>query len=127
MKTLKASWFAALSVSVMLAGCSANQTQRPQTARNVLTIEEMRDFTDVYSAVLSLRPLWLRQRGVTSIRQRDGMKVYLDGSLMGGAENLKQITIISIGSVRYLDGLEASNRWGLDHGNGAIMIETRKQ
>ena len=127
MKTSKASWFAALSVSVMLAGCSANQTQRPQTARNVLTIEEMRDFTDVYSAVLSLRPLWLRQRGVTSIRQRDGVKVYLDGSLMGGAENLKQITIISIGSVRYLDGLEASNRWGLDHGNGAIMIETRKQ
>jgi hypothetical protein len=54
------------------------------------------------------------------------VKVYLDGSLLGGTESLRQITTRSISTIRYLNGLEASERWGLDHDLGAIVVTTRK-
>jgi hypothetical protein len=54
------------------------------------------------------------------------VKVYLDGSLMGGLDQLKAISVRSIASIRFLDGLEASNRWGLNHGMGAIVVSTRE-
>jgi len=56
---------------------------------------------------------------------QESIKVYLDGSLMGGPEQLRQIQVRSISSIRFLDGLEATNRWGLDHGLGAIVVSTR--
>jgi hypothetical protein len=32
----------------------------------------------------------------------------------------------SIATIRWLDGLAASERWGLDHGAGAIVVSTRR-
>jgi hypothetical protein len=89
--------------------------------------EELRasGYQDAFSAVQALRPQWLWTRGTTSINQAETVKVYLDGSLMGGVEQLRQIPVRSIASIRHLDGLEATNRWGLDHGLGAIMVSTR--
>jgi hypothetical protein len=29
--------------------------------------------------------------------------------------------------MRYFDGLQASQRWGLDHGMGAIVVSTRRE
>lgn len=51
--------------------------------------------------------------------------MYLDDSLLGGPDYLKQIAVSSISSIRFVDGLDASNRWGLDHGMGAIVVLTR--
>jgi hypothetical protein len=28
-------------------------------------------------------------------------------------------------SIRYIDGIAASARWGLDHGQGVILVSTR--
>ncbi len=84
-------------------------------------------YADAFTTVQSLRPQWLRQRGVSSITQRETVKVYLDGSLLGGPEFLRQITVRSISTIRYLDGLEATQRWGLDHGLGAIVVSTRSE
>jgi hypothetical protein len=83
-------------------------------------------YSDAFTTVQTLRPQWLRQRGALSITQRESVKVYLDGSLYGGAESLRQITTRSISSIRYLDALEATQRYGLDHGQGAIVVSTRK-
>jgi hypothetical protein len=80
-------------------------------------------YSDVFTTVQSLRPQWLVTHGQTSFRRLE-LKVYLDGSLMGGPETLRQISTRSISSIRYLTGLEASGRWGLDHDQGAIVIST---
>jgi hypothetical protein len=81
--------------------------------------------SDVLSLVQSLRPRWLRVRGASSIAGRETVQVYLDGSRLGGPESLRQLSTHSIGSLRYLDGLEATQRWGLDHGAGAIVVSTQ--
>jgi hypothetical protein len=81
--------------------------------------------TDAFTAVQTLRPHWLSNRGPSSFRQNVTVKVYLDGNLMGGPDYLRQISIHSISSIRHMDGLEATQRYGLDHGQGAILVVTR--
>ena len=113
---------AACSGSTMRSG-----SQTP-VDRAVLTIEDIHKTgaVDAFTAVQALRPQWLTIRGSTSFRQSDRVKVYLDGSLMGGVEYLRQITTTSIEIIRHLDGLEATQRYGLDHGQGAVLVFTKK-
>ena len=119
------------SLFLSVAAC-ASQPQRRDTApssRNTLTAEEMlkAGFPDAFTTVQSLRPNWLRTHGTTSFsRTANAIKVYLDDSLLGGPESLRSITMRSISTIRYLDGLQASERWGLDHSMGAIVVVTRR-
>lgn len=119
-----------LALLIVLSACGggvASQGQR--TDRNLLSEEEMLSagYADVLTTVQTLRPQWLNLRGKASINLRESVKVYLDGSLMGGPEQLQQITTRSISTIRYLDGIAATSRWGLDHGQGAIMVSTRRE
>ena len=96
--------------------------------RTSLTTEEMEKagYPDVFTTVQSLRPHWLQRHGLTSLRNATTVKVYMDGSLLGGPEMLRQITVRSIASIRYYSSMEASQRWGLDHDQGAIVVATRR-
>lgn len=116
----------AILLTAACAGGGAKNAARQD--QRLLTAEEMRGsgYNDAFSAVQALRPQWLWTRGATSINQSEGVKVYLDNSLMGGVDQLRQIPVRSISSIRYMDGLEATNRWGLDHGLGAILVSTRQ-
>lgn len=113
---------------VLFVACSGSQRRGSQRAdASLITTAELdgSGYADAFTAVQSLRPAWLRVRGSTSLATREVVKVYLDGSLMGDTGHLRQISTHSISTLRYLDGLEATQRWGLDHGAGAIMISTR--
>ena len=115
---------------LLLTACAAGPARQPGSVvdRNLLTAEEITaaGYTDALRAVQSLRPQWLRIRGPTSFSQPEVViKVYLDDSLMGGPEHLERITISSISSIRFLDANEATQRWGFDHVNGAILVLTR--
>lgn len=122
----------ALVVAMTLgsAGCaSGGGSGRAQGDRRTLGAEEMQasGYQDAYSVVQALRPQWLSTRGTSSFNSAEAVRVYLDNSLMGGVETLRQIPVRSITSMRWMDGLEATNRWGLDHGLGAIMVFTRPE
>jgi hypothetical protein len=122
----------ALSVAtaalIVLAACSGSAPKQTtaRADRNLLEVEEIRasGTSDAFSAVRALRPQWLRHRGVSTINLRESIKVYVDNTLVGGPDHLRQITTSSVESIRYMDGLEATQRWGLDHGVGAIMVFT---
>lgn len=115
---------AAGTTTACASGGTGSESRRDQ---RTLGAEELQasGYQDAYSAVQALRPQWLWTRGTTSITQTETVKVYLDGSLMGSVDQLRSIPVRSIASIRHLDGLEATNRWGLDHGLGAIMVSTR--
>lgn len=119
-----------VAVGVGAAGCaSAGGPGQRQDDQRTLTVEEMQasGYQDAFSAVQALRPQWLFMRGTTSINSPETIKVYLDNSRMGGVDQLRQVPVRSIASIRYMDALEATNRWGLDHGLGAILVFTRKE
>ena len=118
-----------VALALILAGCGAGSGTRAEDRQNqrLITAAEMEaaGYTDAFSVVQALRPQWLWTRGTTTVNLQESIKVYLDGSLMGGPDQLRQIQVRSISSIRFLDGLEATNRWGLDHGLGAIVVSTR--
>ena len=125
-------WMVSLLVlGPALGGCAAGSGAGGGGGqdRKALTAEEMEasGYTDAFSVVQALRPLWLSTRGTSTINQQESVKVYMDGNLLGGPDQLRGIQIRSIASMRFLDGLEATNRWGLDHGLGAIVVSTRRE
>ena len=125
MRTLLVSCAAAL-----LLGCGSapgEAGKQPGENRSVLTFEELErsGLQDAFTAIQSLRPHWLRRRGPSSINAPQEIRVYLNSNLMGGPSFLRNITIHSVKSIRYLNGMEATSRYGLDHGEGAILIVTQ--
>ena len=119
---------AAVAILAIGTACGGNRAPgTPAPPRDVLDAQQLEaaPYANVFDAVQALRPQWLRARGRTSINQQEYVKVYLDDSLMGGPDQLRTITLKSISTVRYLNGVEATQRWGLDHGQGAIAVSTR--
>lgn len=94
----------------------------PRSA-TLVTSEELVDSNrrNVYDFVRAHRPLWLRTRGTSGAGTATVM-AYLDGQLLGPATELQGIPTAIVSQLRYMDGREATTRYGINHGNGAIMV-----
>jgi hypothetical protein len=114
---------------LLLAACGGrgDGVARPSPDRSLITREEIQQhrFTNAYQLVEALHSNWLRTRGTDSFAQPGQVLVYLDDSRLGGVEALRSISTQTVGYIRYYDGLQASARWGLDHGHGVIFVSTR--
>ena len=101
---------------------------RAKRNRNLITIEEIRESnaTSAYDVVSRLRAGWLRKRGTSSLNREGTILVYRDGMRIGAPGVLRQINATDLESIAYLDGMEATQRFGIDHGNGAIIVTTRR-
>jgi hypothetical protein len=124
---MKKSGIVAVLLVVLLTACSGRPGER-SGPRNLITGQELSSVAsaDLYLAVQSLRPQWLRQMSSQSIYQNEQIWVYMDGLRLGGVDQLKQIMPASVESLQFLTGLEATQRWGLDHGHGAIVVTSRR-
>jgi hypothetical protein len=119
----------AVLVAVTVAACSSSPQARPAAVnQRVISADELRasTFTNVYEMIEAMRPQWLRPRGRTTFNGSESVKVYLDGSLLGEPSQLRNFTSRSLAEIRWFDANEATQRWGLDHGNGAILLSTRR-
>lgn len=114
-----------LLLVVLLAGCASTGSG---SYRNMdeLTLEEIQesDYENAYDIVRTMRPRWLRTRGPTSFNSNNPIMVYVDGTRMGGPDELSMIPRLSIQGMRYYSPTEAQGRWGLNHTNGAIEVIT---
>lgn len=100
----------------------------PGTSATVIQRSELlaREFTNMFDAIQALRGNWLRNRGSDSFSQPTAIQVYLDNQRMGGIEQLRAISPRTVAQVRHFDGIEATSRWGMDHGAGVIAITTAR-
>lgn len=77
-----------------------------------------------------LRPQWLRSRGIDLLRpngdpvEAHGVRVYLNGGLLGGLETLDQVSIDGITHIEFFDAAAAMLRWGAGNEDGAILLTT---
>lgn len=84
-------------------------------------------YTNMYDVILALRGNWLRTRTAETVQGRNStVQVYLDNQHLTGADELRSIAPTNIETVRFYDPIQASSRWGMDHGAGAIYILTKK-
>jgi len=118
------------TVVLLVLGSACSHLQSESGARgdrNTITKEQLtkNHYTTVYDAVESLRGNWLQTRGTDSFQSPSQVKVYLDNTMFGGVESMRNISTNTISFVRYFDGVSATARWGLDHGAGVIYISSR--
>jgi len=118
------------TVAMLIVGsaCTHLKTESGARAdRNTITKEQLtkNHYSTVYDAVESLRANWLQTRGTDSFQSQSQVKVYLDNTMYGGIESMRNIATNTISFVRYFDGVSATARWGLDHGAGVIYISSR--
>ncbi len=103
---------------------------KPRTDRQLLSRDAIlaTQYTNMYDVILALRGTWLRSRGAESIQGKSAtVQIYLDNQRLNGADELKTIAPTNIETVRYYDPIQASARWGMDHGAGAIYILSAKR
>jgi hypothetical protein len=52
------------------------------------------------------------------------IQVYVDGVAAGGVETLRQINIVIVREMFFLDAAQATARWGGNNPHGAILVVT---
>jgi len=137
--TTRSSLIIAAVVAFATAGCasspggSTGATQqssspsRSHTSRDVITQEELAkvDVQNALDAVRRLRPNFLQTHGgMTSSITQGGQDVvvYVDNTRMGGPSTLAQIPITDVKEIQYLNGTDATQRYGTGHGSGVIIV-----
>ena len=114
--------------------------------RNVITAEEIQgsSASNAYDLVARLRPQYLRGHGtivtggMTSRNDAGSAQqgqlsgtvqvaVYLDDTLLGTPDALKQVEISAIQEIRYYSAADATTKWGTGNSAGAIQVIMRRQ
>jgi hypothetical protein len=96
-----------------------------RTSRDVILADEIATSgaRTAMDAIRRLRPQMLQGRGV---RETNEIAVYIDGNRTEGTRaDLEQIPASQVKEIRYLNGQDATQRFGANHGAGAILV-TRK-
>jgi hypothetical protein len=117
------------AVSLALLACASGPSSGGTSRnRNVITQEEIeaQPTSTAYELVQRLRPTWLRNRGPSSIRSGSPSLpvVYIDEVWSGGLEALSRVSTQIVREIQFINGRDATTKWGLDHGGGVIMVRT---
>jgi hypothetical protein len=119
-----------LVLAVLLASCASSGSRSGGRDRDIITAEEIADVqvATAYDIVQTLRPEYLRTRGLRSMgaSQPQGAVVYVDNVRRGGPESLRTLPRESVLEIRYLNGADATTMYGTNHGDGAILVRTRR-
>ncbi|MBW7933345.1 MAG: hypothetical protein H3C62_06955 [Gemmatimonadaceae bacterium] len=118
----------ALTVAA-IAGCSSSPAPSGRTRfdSSVITRQQIQDgqFTNAYDAVKTLRGSWLNVVRPESFRYPSAIQVYLDNVRLGDVSTLSTVQTLPIQYIRFYNAQDATSRWGIDHGAGAIFISTK--
>ena len=108
MTILRALFLVTLSTTAVAACASATQqATSDKPSRNQLTRDQLAaaNTTNLYDAINKVRPEWLSSRGPTSVTNSTptSVDVFMNGSMLGKAESLKDIGVLDVSEVRYWD------------------------
>jgi hypothetical protein len=90
-----------------------------------LKLDEAKGEATLHQFIATRHAGWLASRGPHDYPRRNHVMVYRDGVLLGAKAALKSIRMEDVAEVRRLTPAEASQRFGLDHGAGAILITSK--
>ena len=120
---------ATLFLLQVAAGASAAQAQGRRRS-NVITEEEIQkaSATNAYDLIRTLRPTWLRARGVTSTREDNsgGLAFILDGIPVSSRDQLESLPPERIKEARYLSASDATTKYGTGYTSGVVEITTKR-
>ncbi len=121
----------AFVLAVTVGGCASGggSTRTRSGSGTILTHDQLAaaNSDNLYDAITKLRPEWLSSRGPTSVTDAspNAPDVYMNGSMLGKLDYLRQVRLLDVTEVKYWDAGSASARFGMGHPRGVIEI-TRK-
>lgn len=112
---------------LLVAACATPGNRQSSPNAATITVEEIQENAarNAYDLIRNIRPGWLRPRARVTLAGATPVAVYLDGVRTGGPEALYEVQTQQISAANFLDGPSATQRFGTDHGGGAILITTR--
>lgn len=112
------------------AACATGGERASGPSGNVLEAEEIQaaggHIVTALDAVENLRPQFLRTRASATVagRRVDPIQVYVNTTRWGGPEALARIRANEVVRIRFIRPSDAQQRFGFDHGSGAIEVTT---
>ncbi len=118
--------FAVAALVALCAACATHRTSGPRPSRDVLTQQEMLDghFITVAQAISALRSNWLNVHPNTLMGTQEDVVIYYDSNRLGGPGELGNINVRDIRYVQHLDAVTATQRYGVGHSQGAILVSS---
>src|SRR6476660_6449918 len=116
-----------LPLLILCGACaSAQANPRHRVDMSVLTQDDLVDhqYQSVLEAVQTLRSNWLNDRGPDSFASPSHIWVYIDNTKVGDVQSLAAISTRYISSIRKVNGVDATARWGIGHSAGVISVMT---
>ncbi len=120
-----------LLLALAVLGCASSGVEKaPRRSRNVITEDEIQNFTSLtaYEVVQRLRPAWLRGRGGRTAAAPAGHFAYIfvDGSPYGELQSLQGFRVEQIQELRYVPPQDAVTRYGGEYMGGVILVTTKR-
>jgi len=118
---VKLKLFLFLSVFILIACTSNGAERKPMRPKNFISQEEIKELAaagTAKDAIENARPIWLRNKGIDP-------SIYMNGMLMGGLDQLDNISINSVKEMRFLPSAEATTMYGTNNMGGVIEIKSR--
>ena len=116
-----------LPLLLLCGACvSSRANPRHRVDMSVLTQDDLVDhqYQSVLEAVQTLRSNWLNDRGPDSFASPSHIWVYIDNTKVGDVQSLAAISTRYISSIRKVNGIDATARWGIGHSAGVISVMT---
>lgn len=118
-----------LVLGLVGSGCASSGGSSSSARSGPITRAELQSVaaSDAYEAIQSLRSRWLRSRAARTPNDPNPEPVvYVDGTQRGGLQELRSVSVQDIETIRFVNGRDATTRWGTGHHAGVIDIRTRR-
>jgi len=119
---------AACTIAVSVSCASATQTGSQRRSRNVLTAEDIEGQSErnLYDLLARVRPNWIRPQGAVLVSGTSPVVVYVDNVRFGGVGVLSDIPVQEVEQVRFVDGTDATTRYGMNLDGGVIEVTKKR-
>jgi len=111
------------AILIIVAACASGRAGSAPADLNMLSGTQIAHFENALQAVRTMRSQWLHGRAPGDLDTAGGdVRVLRDGIEVGGVDALQSMPIEGIAYIRFYNGIQASQRWGLGHANGVIFV-----
>ena len=144
--TLRSLVLASLALATVVAS-GESQQKKVRKDRNLITAEEISGVqaTTAYDLIEKLRGDWLRrsQQQSRTVSGRTGrvddptgssdpsggtgarLAVFVDGTELGGIEELRRLQVDRVSELRFLSSSDAQQQYGSRYGGGVIQVKLK--
>ncbi|MBC8085810.1 MAG: hypothetical protein H7Z40_00980 [Phycisphaerae bacterium] len=115
-----------VSFLISAVACGGSQRGRPSGDPDLIQRHQVLSgsYSTAHDVVRGLHPNWLikRSAGGRNNASTNPIWVFVDGNRYGDVSWLRNVPAATIGSIRRIDGIAATTRWGTGFSEGVLYI-----